>query len=192
MPRPRSRNDERSWLAFQYVNGELSPEDAAAFEHRLSHDLAACETVAAMVELSRAIALVSPSVASSFSPRPRRAWRLRVGATALAATLLVAVSLGLPWPSASVSPTQSPRSGVEPAGTIALTWWDLRGEEPDRALWPGLDPVLDRAVPGSRAALSDPQDDEDQEEAPLPSWLLATLEESGSDDDSAVEGTQGN
>jgi hypothetical protein len=45
-------DDELDWLAFRYVAGELSEEEVASFEARLADDVAACEAVAAMSELS--------------------------------------------------------------------------------------------------------------------------------------------
>lgn len=45
-------DDELNWLAFRYVAGELTEEETESFEARLADDLAACEAVASMTELS--------------------------------------------------------------------------------------------------------------------------------------------
>lgn len=45
------------WLAFQYIAGELSVDDAAQFESRLAIDQMAREAVAAAVELSEVAAI---------------------------------------------------------------------------------------------------------------------------------------
>jgi len=56
-----------SWLAFQYVAGELTGAELAAFEQRLEQDQAAREAVAEMVELTTAVQCVA--AASSATPR---------------------------------------------------------------------------------------------------------------------------
>lgn len=48
-------DDRLSWLATQYVLGELSEPDRDAFELQMAEDLATCEAVAAATRLTQAL-----------------------------------------------------------------------------------------------------------------------------------------
>ena len=51
------RHDEdMNWLAFQYISGEMSSEEAQAFEQVLDDNVAACEAVSQALTLADAIA----------------------------------------------------------------------------------------------------------------------------------------
>lgn len=85
-------NDELNWLAFRYVAEELTEAESYAFEARLRDDLAACEAVAAMSQVSGCVQLaaaaeLSQPVRKVEDPRSLpgrfRAW-LAVGSTAVA------------------------------------------------------------------------------------------------------------
>ena len=45
-----TQSDELSWLALRYVGGEMTSDEAAAFEARLSTNQAACEAVSIAVQ----------------------------------------------------------------------------------------------------------------------------------------------
>jgi anti-sigma-K factor RskA len=53
-------DEQRDWLALQYVLGELSDADREAFEERLGDDLAACDAVAAASRLVLALRAAAP------------------------------------------------------------------------------------------------------------------------------------
>ncbi len=51
-----SFTESQFWQAFEYVAGDLSPEDSEAFELRLLDDVPLCEAVAAAVQMTSGIA----------------------------------------------------------------------------------------------------------------------------------------
>lgn len=55
--------EERDWIAFQYVAGELSAEEASEFESRLAYDSSVCEAVVRAVELVEVTALAESQAA---------------------------------------------------------------------------------------------------------------------------------
>jgi anti-sigma factor RsiW len=78
------------WLAFQYVNDELSPDETAQFEERLATDQAAREAVAESMLLVQAVsagARMTPASAQR-SWKQHAAWAA-VGAAACLATIFV-------------------------------------------------------------------------------------------------------
>ncbi|MBC7821327.1 MAG: hypothetical protein IAG10_30945 [Planctomycetaceae bacterium] len=90
--------NELAWLANCYVAGELSVDEAAAFESRLETDVAACSAVARAMELNLAIAAAFDSQPSALSPQPSVISPARwSGATitALAASAVAAASVAL-------------------------------------------------------------------------------------------------
>lgn len=85
-------DDELNWLAFRYVAGEMTAEETESFEARLTDDLAACEAVVAMSELSLSaqVAIVTEIQEAAIrveDPRPVpariRSW-VAVGSTVVA------------------------------------------------------------------------------------------------------------
>lgn len=92
-----TRND-LAWLANCYVAGELSADEAAAFEARLETDVAACDAVARTMELNLAIAAAFDAPPATLSPQPSVVLPSRwTGAviTAVAATAVAAASVAL-------------------------------------------------------------------------------------------------
>src|SRR5690349_6967225 len=82
-----------NWLAFQYVNEELSAEDALHFEDRLAVDQSAREAVAEAMLLLQAISagarIAKPAQAS-------RSWYEHAGWAAVGAAACLAVVVMLP------------------------------------------------------------------------------------------------
>lgn len=104
---PTIRN-ELAWLANCYVTGELSTEEAAAFEARLENDIAACDAVAQATELNLVVAAAFESQPierrsatirlSLLAVRPSRLTTSRTTGgliTALATAAIAAASLAL-------------------------------------------------------------------------------------------------
>jgi anti-sigma factor RsiW len=152
-----------SWLAVQYVLGELTPSDSLAFEERLAADPLACAAVAEATRLTWALqsavssgvasiapALVVPLVRSAASPRG--SWLALAGAVTAAAGLLAAVSFG-PADSRSESLVHSDRSASELI-----------------SLWRHGTPVG-----GGFADDSDVEVDESNREVAVPAWLFTAV-----------------
>src|SRR5436190_3883177 len=93
-------NSELLWTGFQYFVGELTDDEAAAFETRLADDQAARETLAevvALVETTRAAAGVTPgpgSVRRAASNAPTTGRRERLGWAAIGMAASLALMMG--------------------------------------------------------------------------------------------------
>ena len=81
--------DDRDWLALRYVLGELSCDDAAAFEAVLADDQTSRDAVVQATRLVQALAAVPTPVARS--AQPSRIGRWVAALTATAAIVLIAV-----------------------------------------------------------------------------------------------------
>jgi hypothetical protein len=147
-PQPQAPDDDLAWLAFQYVAGDLDPDESAAFEHRLDREQPAREAVAEAVALVAGVVHAAPPALRS-TPRLRsRVQRAVVVALASAACLTLAVALGLVEfrPRGNAPDTRSSTPGGGSA--LALTWSGLRQ---DAAETPRLDDPT--------AAIDDPEAD---------------------------------
>lgn len=94
--------NELAWLANGYVLGELSAEEAAAFEVRLEADLEACDAVARVMELNLAVAAAFDQQTSQpvalpvrESVAPNRWAGVAVSALAASAVAVASVALML-------------------------------------------------------------------------------------------------
>lgn len=125
-------DDERNWIAFQYVTGELSDAERDAFEERLLDDLAACEAVAAMSELCQQYQHatdVEPASSIHHTPTPTVFSRLRswvaVASTLAAVVWLFVLLDGTETPSvSSINPTET-----EDAAGLIAGWANSEPEE---------------------------------------------------------------
>jgi len=163
-----NHNDDLNWLAFCYVHGELSPDDAVAFEARLGADSAACEAVAHVVHLGDVLSAADCPVA--LQPHAARSvtFKRAVALLALAAGLIIAVSI---WQLAQ---------SEQRASRLALAWSDLVAsltasdennqpttlENDDES----TDSGSDSADQSSRPSEESPSADD------VPGWLLAAVE----------------
>lgn len=160
-------DNDRPWTAFRYVAGELTPDEAAAFEALLDHDQNAREAVADAVELAGAIALIGdPVVSISTRSRHRAARAVAWVAAGIAAGLL----LGFGFDRLVLHPPTGPRPRI--AAEVVSTWSDLRhhADDPD-ALRMQLALNDDSADLAATLAL------EPNGEGEVPSWMteLASL-----------------
>lgn len=93
-----TRND-LAWLASSYVLGELSADEAVAFETRLATDDAARDAVVRATELNLAIAaaMADQPVTASVQPVvvPPSRWSSAAAVSAFAATAIAAASVAL-------------------------------------------------------------------------------------------------
>ena len=87
-----TRND-LAWLANCYVAGELSADEAAAFEVRLETDVAACGAVAQAMELNLAIAAAFDAEPSTLNPQPSTIPPTRRAVAAVAALTVAALAV---------------------------------------------------------------------------------------------------
>src|SRR5690606_24640213 len=118
--------------------GEMSPDEASAFEESMAEDLHACEAVARAVRLTqglqRAIPCVRPIVAAS--PAASRPLRGRWGTVASAAGVLVIAGILLSR-GVGESPTERPvtverdshvRDAQPDAESLIALWTQTRGD----------------------------------------------------------------
>jgi len=151
-------DEQRDWLALQYVLGELSDADREAFEERLADDLAACESVAAASRLvltvrAAASAKGVPSVgpASTADSRSQTksafsAWLSVVVASAAMALLCLFATQTPVNP-----PSNSDVASVDHAAAELVSLW-RSGMDADEGdvddMDEGLDSSSEDAVPG--------------------------------------------
>lgn len=182
-PAPDSLPDSADrWLAYRYLTGELSDNEAAACEARLESDLPLQVALAECVELTCGLARLSGhcAVKSACSPstvagrdewsRSHRRSPLRLAA----AVGLLAV--GLLFTSALITPRQ-------------MAWHDGEGHDSQvldpssvMAMWSELGDESDQSPDGGeRVAKLESFSDDDLE---IPDWMLvALLEEADEGDD---------
>jgi hypothetical protein len=161
---------ELDWLAYQYLAGELSDNDALAFEERLAVDQVAREALASAVALSQAIILAgeaSPAHASTHRanlPARDGFWLKPAGwlAASAAAVLVMVTTLQLLWPAnrGSESALDSSLLAAEWTEIRDLTedaWGDAARSDTAENGWDGL------------AAMTAPEDISES------NWLLTAL-----------------
>lgn len=165
------------WLAYRYLTGELSDDEAAACEARLQSDLALQVALAQCVELTNGLASLS-------RPPAARSARRAVGlpdssgvsgrSAVWAAAAVVLLAAGLLLTTASLTPQHIARHEggdgqvLDPSSVLAM-WSELGDDSHSSA---------DR---GERAEKFDPFS---EEELDIPDWmLLAVLEESDEGED---------
>ena len=84
------KNDELDWLAFRYIAGEMSAEEADVFEARLAVEQDAREAVASAVQLSQAVVSLS-SLDQPIKLRPRsrsRQWSAIISLVTVACLMM--------------------------------------------------------------------------------------------------------
>jgi hypothetical protein len=162
------------WLAFQYIAGELSVEEAESFERRLEADQSAREVLARTVQISQAIAALPPqTVAVDKHPVRRRSLASWVVPIAAAASLAFALGLSLAHRGADVAQLPGGGAPAESAGlahsTQGLTDLWLQSERAAATLREILQ--LDAADAGDGESMSAAADlDADVD---VPGWMIA-------------------
>ncbi len=129
---------ELDWQAFQYVAGELSPDDCEAFERRLEHDQSAREAVAGAVEVAqctvaaeRELTARTPAAAQTSSAWVRQLSVILSTATCLA--LFVAIH-GMPRPERLFRSHQQGELAPARLSELAVIWSESR-EDWDESIW---------------------------------------------------------
>lgn len=159
-----NQEHELDWQAFRYISGEMTPDEAAAFEDRLSEDQPARDAVCAAVGLSQTIlAAETLAVRADLAAAPMPAcqaqakWSLKARWFALgaAACWFLVIAIGawrLPDAPQSVS-AELAQAWSDQMGTIELPAeteataqesFEVQSIETDEP----LDPVLAAEVPG--------------------------------------------
>ncbi|MBC7851853.1 MAG: hypothetical protein IAF94_00310 [Pirellulaceae bacterium] len=143
---------DREWLAFRYVAGELTGDDAAAFEAELETSQVAREAVARAVELTQAIAMAESHnvelVESAARMTHRKSWVYSmgwIGAGAAAASVAGAVWWNM----------QGPMTGTS---ELAESWTKARAIEP-------MLPTMDESAESGPVLDAEPD--------AAPSWMTA-------------------
>jgi len=187
---------ELEWRAFCYIGGELSSEEATEFENVLAEDQMAREAVAAAVEMSQEISvahqfelvratgnLKTSDKASEQSYSRRISW------------LWVSLSVGLVVASGwlcytALQHSQTQRSPSKPAfknltadlvaadkenEELALEWNTTRLELQEEISGDDLNEDLDEVVRANQSVRANPS-------LETPSWMLAALAQSSSED----------
>jgi hypothetical protein len=168
-------DSEILWLAFRYVAGEMGPDEAESFEHRLDRDQAAREAVAQAVELAGAVAALRPESIPTLTLPRRRPLRIILGLAALAAAAC------LSWlaftPRAGEPLAASPK--VTPSATLTLAWSTLRQERE-------ADKDETSALLASNDDLPALSESDDSVDSGLPLWLLDAASLAGRPDHAAA------
>jgi len=181
-------NNDLEWMAFCYLTGDLTPDDAAAFEQRLGDDQTVREAVCRMAALrdklvtasgrcDEPVLLRNVASASRFGRQKLRLRQVTAAAVwaacgaAAASLCFVLADFGRPTQIAK-PPSEPGALATEPAPD-PLAWAQLRPAlrwpselqlSPDPPVTTVLKPVIDSASDG------------------LPSWLLATISEPPQED----------
>lgn len=150
-----------SWLAFQYVNEELSPLEAEAFEERLACDQAAREAVAEAVLLCQAVAAGEKVEL----PAQRRTWLWPASWAAVGAAACLAVSMLIPPDSREPDQHAAQTSAADAASADLALIWAQSGVLDEMSLMEPVDEDLG-LVGGVREL--DPSVD-------VPAWMLEAL-----------------
>jgi hypothetical protein len=161
-------------LAVRYISNELPDDERAAFEDRLAHDQSAREAVAAAVELTVAVARLSPTSLDLLPMQPRRRWFSPTRVGVAAACLACAVGLALHFGRVAERGPENvpPVAGPDQPESVVLAWSGLRqnGEvdlasQSEHLAWldePMTSASSDHQPPGASAV----------EDELLPRWLL--------------------
>ena len=149
-----SVDEQRNWQAMQYVLGELSDSERAAFEERLADDLATCEAVtsasrlvltarAALSETKVDLAAVAGSSRGRVVAGSSRGSWLAVAATTVALALLCLCAIP--------SPNRMDVASLDPAAAELVSLWRSGmspGDDESDDMEELADPSGDVAVPG--------------------------------------------
>jgi len=177
MSDPSEQLSDLDWLAFRYVAGELTADEALRFEHTLAEDQAAREAVAAAVELGSAVCSVyaqpihQPSIDRSPGMLRPAAW-MSVGAAVSLAIVLAWQIFGGDHHGAGgnggavAGRTADDVDGSRDAGLLAAAWAQA-----------GLDAELDEQEGwlAPDVALFQEEANTEGEVIETPEWLLAAV-----------------
>jgi hypothetical protein len=152
------------WLAFQYVNDDLPPQQAERFEERLAVDQAAREAVAAAMLLLQTVAAGAQIV----SPAPRqRSWLHKAGWAAIGAAACLAIVFIPQLAPQQEAVVQGPQATDMTSAELALVW--AQNNAFAMTVTDSLEDDLGLAA-----------DSRDDREVVVPAWMLEAL--SGSEE----------
>lgn len=168
MALPSDSKTDLAWLAFRYVAGELTADEADGFERRLGQDQEAREAVAATVHLAGIVVAVRSATPAVFPMRRRSRLKVAFALAASAAACLAVVFLGR-GPGESAPQTAEAKVEAGAAGAVALAWSGLR-QESDREK-DGTDELLAGVDESDLAPPADSDSEVVADNGP-PAWLI--------------------
>ena len=154
--------NDLGWTAFRYIAGELSSDEAEAFEVRLADDQAAREAVAASVQVTQAVASISNDIAAADETADQQRGRNRWAAVAIVASavcLLMASSVLFTQPDSQPGLSQSDARADQ-----IVDAWANAGD-------PTIPLLDDIGVNGLE------ESDDVEPEFTVPEWMLAAVSE---------------
>jgi anti-sigma-K factor RskA len=171
-----NESDDLDLVAFRYIAGEMTPEEAVAFETRLADDQTARVAVSRAVGLSQKLATAAPPIAEPAAPTQKAArkparksalvWAQPLAWMAIGATAAV-LAVNLFSRPAKLPDSAPPTTNVQPTGgsssVDALMFARLQSEQDGAA---ELERWLDQTAAVDEA-------DESPLAAEVPSWVLA-------------------
>jgi anti-sigma-K factor RskA len=191
----RSRSHaELDWLAFAYVAGELTADEAADFELRLADDQRAREAVAAAIEIEEAVLLTEHAMRDSAQTEERHllrqtrslpknvAWLQQAGWVVVgvaAALVLMAMVESVRVERNGDATVVGKASNSTQASALAVQWTELRERTADVLDEPSVGML--RADNGTPMSWPELAGGESPEELYSPDWLLAALAEGEAD-----------
>lgn len=174
---------DQDWEAFRYIAGEMTADEAEAFEAKLLTEQSLREAVAAAVELTESIALLRDEVA--VEPQ-RRSWssiQWKAAACAVAAGLVLAAAL---WPLRIRQPLAEPSSESADANValdgLAESWTALRQAQRRQAEFqpdgqPSASETALEVWDDAEVEIAELESFSDEHaDAGLPAWLIAAAE----------------
>jgi len=189
--------DDADWSALRYVLGEMSVDEAEAFERTLVNDLEACERVASAaglattlytaladeIESELATSAAGPTKSAPSAPaRPGRRGLWAIVAAAAAVCVLAAGGL-LMLPKTVDHDGIASQVADASAGSLVAIWSEQSAEISSDAQASGTEAERTSAVDG--VAVADPDDDDDSVliadgDYDVPGWMIAAVEKGNS------------
>lgn len=159
----KTERTELQWLAFQYIAGELGPDESATFESRMANDPAACEAVAEAVELAELMVLAENRVVQPVAvSKSNSVWTRRLAWMACgAAACLMFVLLARPFGPTNDSVTVN---GGSESPELALAWAQTRAAI-----------VVGDSADANEVATSPETEVATEDGIATPSWMLAAV-----------------
>lgn len=178
------QSNDLNWLAFAYVAGEMSADEAESFELRLADDQQAREAVARAVELTQVVAAAETHCEQSVTVAHRQApsWSTRLAWMAIGGVAAVLVALFVSSMNTGPQPVVK-QDDARPAPSnskvreLALAWSSTRAlladseaADSEAGLWY---PAHLAAVDSSEATADDVDHIDAEAVAEAPSWMTA-------------------
>jgi hypothetical protein len=177
---PGDARDEFAWRAFCYLHGELTADEAEAFEENLATQQSAREALAQVVRVTQLVGNASPVGVRDTQPKAVAWWQRIVRArhvarAAVAACLALMVALGF---SRFFRGPETPAAPAFDSQALAEAWLDVGADWSSQALpaAPGASEEDPAEIGGESHAAEDVL--EDSRGLTVPSYYLAAVDPS--------------